>query len=78
MSGLPDMYAQKPRAEGIHISCNMDTRDLPDMYALSPQAFGHSYISGKSQVPMLQLICNTFLASCARAKSSFESQQLYL
>ena len=28
--------------------------DLPDMYAQSPKA----YISAKSQVPMLQLICN--------------------
>ena len=31
--------------------------DLPDMYAQSPMA----YISGKSQVPMLQLICNIAL-----------------
>ena len=34
-------------------SCNMGTRDLPDMYARSPRA----YISGKSQVHMLQVIC---------------------
>ena len=38
--------------EVLHISCNMGTLDLPDMYALSPRA----YISGKSLVPMLQLI----------------------
>ena len=37
--------------------CNMCTRDLPDMYALSPQASGiHTYISGKSLLPMLQLL----------------------
>ena len=30
----------------------MGTRDLPDKYALSPWA----YISGKSLVPMLQLL----------------------
>ena len=36
----------------IHNTCNMDTRDLPDMYALGLQA----YISGKSLVPMLQLL----------------------
>ena len=35
-----------------NITCNMCTRDLPDMYALSPRA----YISGKSLVPMLQLL----------------------
>ena len=36
----------------LHITCNVCTRDLPDMYALSPRA----YISGKSLVPMLQLL----------------------
>ena len=54
-------------------SCNMGTSDLPDMYALSPcmpSALGlRAYISGKSLVPMLQPICDTFLASCAQAKS---------
>ena len=42
----------------LHISCNIGTRDLPDVYALSPQALGRlrAYISGKSQVPMLQLL----------------------
>ena len=39
------------------ISCNMGKRDLPDMYAQSPRA----YISGKSRVHMLQLICNAFM-----------------
>ena len=51
----------------------MGTSDLPDMYARGLQAQGlRAYILGKSQVPMLQLICNTFLASCAQAKSSVE------
>ena len=41
----------------LHISCNMGTRDLPDMYALGPLAQGLSvYISGKSLMPMLQLL----------------------
>ena len=43
----------------LHITCNMCTCDLPDMYALGLQA----YISGKSLVPMLQLLhreCNNF------------------
>ena len=41
----------------LHITCNMCTRDLPDMYALSPRALGlRAYISGKSLVPMLQLL----------------------
>ena len=57
----------------------MGTSDLPDMYAQSPRATGlRAYISGKSQVPMLQLLCKTFLASCAQAKSSVKLQQLYL
>ena len=59
----------------------MGTTDLPDMYAQSPRAADRglrAYISGKSRVPMLQLLCNTFLASCAQAKSSVELQQLYL
>ena len=35
----------------------MCTRDLPDMYALGPVALGlREYISGKSLVPMLQLL----------------------
>jgi len=38
--------------EVLHISCNMYTNDLPDMYALRLWA----YISGKSLVPMLQLL----------------------
>ena len=41
----------------LHISCNIGTRNLPDMYALSPAALGlWAYISGKSLVPMLQLL----------------------
>ena len=57
----------------------MGTSDLPDMYAQSPRAAGpRAYISGKSRVPVLQPLCNTFLASCAQAKSSVELQQLYL
>ena len=59
-------------------SCNMDTSDLPDMYAQSQAQGLRAYIPGKSRVPMLQLICNTFLASCAQAKSLVELQQLYL
>ena len=35
----------------------MGTSDLPDIYARSPRALG-IYISGKSRVPMLQLLCN--------------------
>ena len=40
-------------------SCNIGTSDLPDMYALSRRACGPqawAYISGKSLVPMLQLL----------------------
>ena len=47
----------------VHSSCNMGTSDLPEIYA---QARGRSqsasaYISGKSQVPMLQLIYSTWV-----------------
>ena len=64
-------------------SCNMGMSDLPDMWAADPicgpQTLGlRAYISVKSQVPMLQLICNTFLASCTQAKSLVKLQQLYL
>ena len=38
----------------IFYSCNMGMSDLPEMYAQR-----QAYISGKSRVPMLQLICNT-------------------
>ena len=35
--------------EVLHISCNMDTRDLPEMYARSPRAapsdFGHTFLA---------------------------------
>ena len=35
----------------------MCCRDLPDMYALGPAALGlWAYISGKSLMPMLQLL----------------------
>ena len=40
----------------------MCSRDLPDMYAISPQACGlrlRAYISGRSLVPMLQLLLVT-------------------
>ena len=58
-------------ARGICLICMPKAR--------GPQARGlRAYISGKSRVPMLQLLCNTFLASCAQAKSSVELQQLYL
>ena len=47
----------------IHITCNMCSCDLPDMYARGPQARvcpraagPRAYISGKSLVPMLQLL----------------------
>ena len=44
----------------IHITFNMGSWDLPDMYipsALGPAALGlYAYISGKSLLPMLQLI----------------------
>ena len=60
----------------LHISCNIGTSDLPDMYALSPRALGihirqitryalrlWAYISGKSLVPMLQLLHKPFVDS---------------
>ena len=44
-------------------NCNMGTSDLPEIYAqargCSPSA--STYISGKSQVPMLQLIYSTWV-----------------
>ena len=41
----------------LYISCNIGTHDLPEMYALGPVALGlWAYISGKSLVPMLQLL----------------------
>jgi len=42
----------------VFYSCNMGTSDLPEMYAQSPKA-QRAYISGKPQMPMLQLLCNT-------------------
>jgi len=48
----------------ISNSCSMGTRDLPDIYALAlgpngPRA--RAYISGKSLLPMLQLIYSTWV-----------------
>ena len=42
--------------EVIHITCNMCSRVLPDMYAVGLWA----YISGKSLMPMLQLLHECF------------------
>ena len=52
----------------------MSTRDLPDMYAQGPQAQGlRAYISGKSRVHMLQVICSTSgtLKFCPNLTSTF-------
>ena len=39
-------------------SCNMGMRDLSDMYSLITQSCSlRAYISGKSKVPMVQVIC---------------------
>ena len=51
----------------LHISCNIGTRDLPDSYALSPLACNPqawAYISGKSLMPMLQLLQVHYLFIC--------------
>ena len=41
----------------LHISCNIDTRDLPYIYALGPAAFDLlACILGKSLMHMLQLL----------------------
>ena len=74
-ANLLDFYSPCPKTPVIYLeyrknsfqlsyvtcnSCNMGTRDLPDMYARGPQARGlRAYISGKSRVHMLQVICNT-------------------
>ena len=40
--------------------CSMAMGDLPDVYARGPWAQGlRAYISGKSQIAMLQVSCNT-------------------
>ena len=40
----------------------MGTSGLPDMYTRCPRAAGpRVYISGKPRVPMLQLLCNTYV-----------------
>ena len=61
----------------------MGMSDLLDMYtqslrAAGPRAEGTTNKACYRAEGMLQLICNTFLASCAQAKSSVELQQLYL
>ena len=43
---------------GVCNSCNIGTSDLPDMYVARGL---RAYISGKSRVPMLQLLCNIAL-----------------
>ena len=48
-----------PATAYVANSCNMGTSDLSDMYVQGLRA----YISGKSRVPLLQLICNTFSVS---------------
>ena len=49
---------QVSHPSGIYYSCNISTCDFPETYALtlglSPHA--RAYISGKSLVPMLQLL----------------------
>ena len=57
------LYSQAVFVWGICSSCNMGTSDLPEIYT---RARGRSpsasvYISGKSQVPMLQLIYSTWV-----------------
>ena len=54
----------------LHISCNIDTCNLPDMHDLGPAALGlWTYISGKSLIPMLQLLhirtCSYLCKMCA-------------
>ena len=41
-----------------YISCSMGTCDLPDICALALGFCARAYISGKSLVPMLQLLLN--------------------
>ena len=41
--------------------CSMGTGGLLDTYAyMHPKAQGCTSVSGRPQVPMLQLLCNTF------------------
>ena len=47
-------------------SCSMGTSDLPDIYALAlgpngPHIHAYIHVSGKSRVPMLQLIYFTWV-----------------
>ena len=52
------MHTYKRVTQVEYISCNMGTCDLPEIYALTlglrPRA--RAYISGKSLMPMLQLL----------------------
>ena len=41
------------------LGCNTGTSALPDMYARARGCCALAYISGKSRVPVLQLICYT-------------------
>ena len=51
---LVSMYNHVQNEHKIAYIIVMDTRDLPDMYA--------KYISGKSRMHMLQVLCNTPIA----------------
>ena len=45
-------------------SCNTGTSGLPDMYTQGLRAADpRVYISGRPRMPVLQLLCNTSLAS---------------
>jgi len=49
----------------------MGTSDLPDTYVCIPKARGlQAYISGKSWVPLLQILCNTSKADSLVANMS--------
>ena len=55
----------------ILVVANIGTHDLPDMLSALWPGLGHSYISGKSLVPMLQLLhiinllCMHYIINCA-------------
>ena len=63
-------------------SCNMDMSDLPNMYAQSPRDAGPIaegiHIRQITSAHVTTNIRNTFLPSCAQAKSLVELQQLNL
>ena len=52
----------------------MGSQDLPDMYALSPRA----YISGKSLLPMLQLICKSGYHTLILARVEWGCYNLFI